>query len=374
MNKTLKIVAAMTVSIVVITAGAVWWGYAHLTGLVQSRLRTVMGDDLSIGSVVAHWNRIELSKIVLIRRGNGTFDKRLAIDRLELNPRLKSLLSGRLELGVIRIENPYVLMEIAPDGSLIKPVPEGKKASGETAGGAALPVTIDGITISGGKLDVLDWSVGRRNVVGLSNPKERYHHTSFKEILFEIGKQEIPLADVVVPLKLSLNSSGGGTLEIHGKLSPKTLECSLNLAIRDLNIVHYRPYFQKSGDLTIKSGYVSIGSDISVSKRQLKAPGTILLKQLTFDQSGARGIMMGIPAFALVNFMADNKGELKVDFSLNGSLDNPRFTVRESFVNQVASSISGKLGIATAGSVGSGIIGGAGTGVIKGLIKAFGDR
>lgn len=373
MTQIKKVVPALLVVLLAVSGGVIWWGYAHLTGLVQSQVRAIMGDDLSIGTVTAHWNRIELKKVVLLRRGKGPFDKRLAIDRIELTPRLKSIMSRRLELGTIKLENPYVLVEITPDGSPILPVPQPKDPAKDT-GGKPLPVIIDGITVSGGTIDVLDWYAGRKHAAGLSNPKDGYHFVSFSDIVFDFGAIEIPMLDAMVPLHLALKSQGGGTLSVRGSISPKTLESQLKLDIRELSLVRYRPYFLKPGDLGITSGLVSVGSDISVAKRQLKAPGTIVLKDLVFDQSGSKGIMMGLPAWALVSFLSDNKGELKVEFSLNGSLDNPRFTIRESFVNQVASAISDKLGIATAGSVGSGIVGGAGSGVIKGLMKAFGGK
>jgi hypothetical protein len=53
-----------------------------------------------------------------------------------------------------------------------------------------------------------------------------------------------------------------------------------------------------------------------------------------------KGIIMGLPAWALIKFMADNNGKLKLNFPSKGSLDNPRFTVRDSFAREVASAIS----------------------------------
>lgn len=50
--------------------------------------------------------------------------------------------------------------------------------------------------------------------------------------------------------------------------------------------------------------------------------------------------MIGLPAWALIMFMADNNGKLKLNFPSKGSLDNPRFTVRDSFAREMASAIS----------------------------------
>jgi hypothetical protein len=374
MGKTLKYVTVTVVTLFAISAGAIWWGYAHLTSLLQGQLRTIMGNDLSVGTVNAHWDHIELQRVLLLRHGKDPFDKRLAVDRIVLHPRIKSLLSRRLELGIIRIDNPYLLLELAPDGSVVKPALKIRTAGVDNNQSKPLPVLIDGIVINGGKLDLLDWCAGRKRGVGLSNPKERYHHLRFSEIAFEIGRQQFPSLDEAVPMRLSLTGEGGGLLTLKGWISSKTGNCSLRLDLKGLNIIHYRPYFMKEGDLGITSGHVSVACNISVAKRQLVAPGTIVLKDLTFDKTGGKGIMMGLPTWALVNFMANNNGELKVNFSLNGSLDNPHFAIRDSFANEVASALSRKLGITTASSVGKGIIGGVGTSVVKGLMKTFGGK
>jgi hypothetical protein len=375
MGKGFKYAALSIVILLAVSAGTVWWGYAHLTGLLQGQLRKIAGNDLSIGKVIAHWDRIELEKVVLLRHGNRPFDKRLSVERIELNPRLKSLMSGRLELGVIQIVNPYLLLEIAPDGSLVKPALMTKKAdNGAKQDDRPLPVVIDGIVINGGRMEILDWGAGRKKAVGLSNPKERYHRLRFSEIAFELGRLQFPTLDEPTPLRLSLKDEGGGLLTMDGMVSTRGGDCNLKLDLKGLKIIHYRPYFMKEGDLGISSGEASVASNISVVKRQLTTPGTVTLKGLAFDDSGSKGILMGLPAKALINFMADNNGELKVNFSLNGSLDNPRFTVRDSFAHEVASAISRKLGITTPAVVGKGIIGGFGTRVVRGVMNAFGGN
>jgi hypothetical protein len=374
MGKGFKYAALSIVILLAISAGTVWWGYAHLTGLLQDQLRKIAGNDLSIGKVIAHWDRIELEKVVLLRHGNRPFGKRLSVERIELNPRLKSLMSGRLELGAIQIVNPYLLLEIAPDGSVVKPDLKTQKAGGGKDDVKPLPVVIDGIVINGGRMEILDWCAGRKRGVGLSNPKERYHRLRFSEIAFELGRLQFPTLDEPTPLRLSLKDEGGGLLTMNGMVSTRGGDCNLKLDLKGLKIIHYRPYFMKEGDLGIASGEASVASNISVTRRQLTAPGTVTLKGLAFDNSGSKGILMGLPARALINFMADNNGELKVNFSLNGSLDNPRFTVRDSFAHEMASAISRKLGITTPAGVGEGIIGGFGTRVVRGVMNAFGGK
>lgn len=351
--------------------GAAWFGYAHLTGLVQGRLRGLIGNNFSIGEVSAHWNRVELTRIRIARQGKGTFDRRFAIDRVVLRPRLLSLFTGNLELGDIDLENPYLLLEITPDGSFMPLLQPSSQKSPAT--GPAMPIVIDGIHISGGKIELLDWHVGQRGAVGLSNPAEHYNLLRLQDICLDVGKLNYPPADQMTKINLSLKSLGGGELTLSGKLAPKTLDSRLRLDIKALNILNYRPYFLKKGDLNVTKGSLTAGCDIAISSRQLKAPGTIVLTDLTFDRAGTKGVLMGIPTWAMVKLMSDNQNGLKVDFALSGSLDNPHFSIRQSLLEQVATALSSKIGISSAVSVGKGIIG-IGEKGLKGLFGVFGGK
>jgi len=368
-----KITAGLIV-LLLLAFGAAWWGYTHLTGMVQARLRDVVGNDLTIGTVTARWNRVELEQVRLARHGAGPFDRRIAIGRVVLRPRLVSLFSGRLELADISIESPYLLLEIAPDGSFVRPFPTQQPRRITAPGGPSIPVTVGSLHISGGSVDILDWHIARnKGVVGVSNPGDGYHLLRLDNLDLAMGKLDAPLADRRTPLKLSFRFHGGGDLTLRGDLSPKSLDSHLRLDITGLNITRFRPYFLKQGDLGVSAGTVALGSDISIEKRLLKAPGTITLKNLALQKAGTKGALLGVPAWALVKFMSDSHDELKVAFSLNGSLDNPRFTIRQSLMEQIASALSSKIGVPTVTSVGKGIIG-IGEKSIKGVMGIFGGK
>lgn len=354
-----------------IMLGAAWWGYGHLTSLVQQQLRGVIGNSLTIGKASVRWNRVELEQVRLLRQGTDPFPQRMAIERLVLRPRLTSLFSGRLELGEISLDKPYLLLEIAPDGTLVNPFPPRPTPGGRTKSGPALPVTISGLKISDGTIDLIDRHVARLSSVGLSNPSQHYHQLKFNQIDLKLGAFDIPATNRVAQLQLAMKMQGGGALDLKGSLSPLTRDSTLQLGVSDLAITRLRPYFIKKGDLDVTAGLLSVHCAIAVEKRYLKAPGEIVLKELSFDQSGSEGFWKGMPVWALKKVIADSKGDLRVKFVMNGSLDNPRFTVRQSFIELLATGLSSKIGIASASSIGKGLIDSGSSGV-KGLLKVFG--
>jgi len=368
-GKVRKIIALCLGVLVLIMLTGAWWGYGHLTTLVQQQLRGVFGNDLTIGKVSVRWNRVELDQVRL-RRSSGPFPQRLAIERLVLRPRLVSLFSGRLELGDISLDKPYLLLEIAPDGSLVNLLPSRPTPARQTKSGPNLPVTISGLKISEGSIDLIDRHVARLGSVGLSNPREQYHQLKFHQIALKLGAFDIPGTNRSAPLQLTLKVQGNGTLALKGRLSPKSLDSELQLDVSNLDITRLRPYFIKKGDLDVTSGLLSVQSSIVIEKRHLKAPGEIVLKELAFDQSG-KGFWKGMPVWALKKVVADSKGDLRVKFAMNGNLDNPKFTVRQSFIELLATGLSSRIGIPTASGIGKDLIDSGSSGV-KGLLKMFG--
>lgn len=350
----------------------VWWGYAHLTALIQSRLRDVVGSDISVEKVTARWNRIELDQVRIARHGNGSFANRFSCDRVVINPSLLSLFSGRLDITGIIIEKPYFLLEINPNGSFAKILPS-RPVAATTPSSAALPVRIAAMKISNGAIDLLDWQVARKNVIGVSNPREHYHLTRLQDVSFSAGTLTIPTSEQSMPVRLELNSKGGGHMLIAGDIAPKGLNSHLKLDLTSLNILQFRPYFQKKGDLEISAGTLSATSTLAIDKRILNAPGSLHLKGLSFDHSSTKGVLLGVPSWALLSFLSDNKGELSVQFKLNGSLDNPRFSIQQSLTDQVATALSSKIGVPTVSGVGKGLFG-IGEKSIKGIFGITGTK
>jgi hypothetical protein len=283
-----------------------------------------------------------------------------------------SLFSGRLDINEVLLEKPYLLLEINPDGSFAKILPP-RTATPAGSSAATLPLRLDGVRISQGTIELLDWQVARRHVIGVSNPHERYHLTTLQAVTFSAGAFTIPVSGQPMPMRLELSAKGGGHLLIAGDIAPKGLDTHLKFELNGLNITHYRPYFLKQGDLDVTAGILSATCSLTINKRTLNAPGSLHLKGLSFDHSSTKGALLGVPAWALVTFLSDNKDELSVPFTLNGDLDNPRFSIHQSLVDQVATALSSKVGVPTVSGVGRGILG-IGEKGIRGLLGITGRK
>lgn len=347
---------------------------ANLSRVAEAGLRRLLGPELVVGRVEMHWNRISFHQLRIGNRGADN-PPRLQIQRLIITPSLRSLFAERFQIGRIQVDTPRILIEIAADGKVVSPLPapaaqrEGK-ASGS---GRYLAVTIGAVAVNRGEVTILDRHVARVGGQGMSNPREQYHLARFTDVSFTAGRIDLPDTGRTVPFKLTAKAPVNGTLTFEGTVAPATRNGSATLALRQWDITRFRPYYQKPGDMTATKGSLSADCSISIRERHLNAPGTIRLKDMTVDAAGARGLFFGMPAKAVLWFLENNKDEIAVDFTVSGSLDNPRFKVKQAFVDQVGSALARKMGIPILGDMGKGLVDMGAKG-IRGIKGLFGGK
>jgi hypothetical protein len=104
-----------------------------------------------------------------------------------------------------------------------------------------------------------------------------------------------------------------------------------------------------------------------VSDNVLKAPGKLTLTSLELSSGNT---FMGMPRAAVVGLLKDRNQRISVDFTLQGRLDDPAFSLNEGFSTRVATSVAESLGVSLGGLVRG--VGSAGSSVVKGVGEAVG--
>ncbi len=137
----------------------------------------------------------------------------------------------------------------------------------------------------------------------------------------------------------------------------------------DLTIL--APYATREVDMVISGGTMDLSADISLKGRNIRVPATTVLKGLEFrEEKGVKGTFLGIPR-SMVLALLKKDNEIKLDFVLEGGLDNPRFSLRETFVKRVTVGIASKLGLPVT-ELGETVIVG-GTRILKETTKTITD-
>ena len=354
----LRLFLAFIIIVVLLAAAVIFWLSRNLTHLVEQALRRTYGQELSLGRVEAGWNRVLLHDLRLKRPEGGVGGDRISIGKVVMTPRFSALFSRRIEIDLLRLEHPRLLIEIAPDGTLINPFTP-RPVAVPVVGGTAtspLPTAIGRMEIDGGEIVFLDRSSKRLKMPGVSNPREGFHLLPLTDLWFHAGRLEFPLKGGPLPVSLFLAAPGPGSLRISGTFDPVTLDTQLKITLSHWDLTRLRPYYLKPGNLDVTHGFLDGDATVSIVAKKLHAPGEIRIKGLEVARTGSQGMFLGMSAKAFLSVMKNDKGEIRSSFLLDGDLNNPRYKVRQSLVAQIGGGLAHKLGVPVVADVGSGII------------------
>ncbi|TMH04428.1 MAG: DUF748 domain-containing protein, partial [Betaproteobacteria bacterium] len=175
----------------------------------------------------------------------------------------------------------------------------------------------------------------------------------------------LPALDKAIQIELEGLFKGtqqrDGTLNISGELTPTTRDAALHARFKGVDLIALQPYLVKVSETGIKRGTLDLDVRANVDNNKLHAPGQLTLIGLELNSGGGLlGTFAGVPRQAVLAAMSD-KGRIDVKFTLDGRLDDPSFSLNESFATRIASGLAESLGVSV-----SGVVKGV-EGVVKGL-------
>jgi hypothetical protein len=335
MNKRLKVAFIITGITFVIFGIAIALLIKNANRIIKHELESFFGKDFSVQRIDLHWGKVEALDISF---KNPAGQEVFKTDRLILEADFIGLLKKQYILSHISLENPYILLKKDSKGEFVSPFPKkglSSKAEGEKP---MPPVFFKKIQIRNGSLDYLDGSVASRPVL----TKLRNVELEFKELAF-------PLRDKFSSYELSADIPGKqntGTLRSNGKIKLINKDMDGKVEIKKRDITELKPYFQKKGDVNVTRGTIDMNMDVKIRSNKITAPGKAVLKELEFEKgSGIGNTFLNMPLSAVVSFLKNNNNEIVVNFVIEGDLDNPKFNLRESFMNEISIAMAEKLGL-----------------------------
>lgn len=321
--------------VIVVVVGVLFLNYANK--VVKAQLESALGTGFSVREIKLSWGEVAAFHILLKNKEGRTV---LAISDLRLQANFRSLLRREFCCSYLAMSEPYVFMEIDPQGKLINPSLPGVE-SREKAKRPLPAVIIEEARIVNGSLDYLDRQPPAGPVfIKVRNMDVKLHHIAFPSTpnssLYAIDAQVLGTREVG-----KIRSKGKIKLTAHG-----IEDMESTIAIRDLDIVPFRPYFQKKGEVTVTQGFLHLDMEVKVHNRKLNAPGRAVLRGLEFESGPGMGNkFLGLPLAMAIAILKNKNNEITVDFVLDGDLNNPHFHFRESIVRKLSLAIASKLGI-----------------------------
>jgi hypothetical protein len=350
-------------AIVVLLAAAGLAGVHFATKALKSQVEAALGADAEVGSITLGFSSIDVEGVRIKGPKGWPAEDALRARRIVIVPELADLLSAKVRLKRIEVDDAYLSVLRTREGTLrlLPSLLEKPAAPGEKGGG--VPVTIGTVLLKGGALELFDATLRTPpHKVRLENLQAKIDDIRIPELT---GKTGITIDGTIKGVQHN------GSLSIKGWAEIASKDSEIAMMLKGVDMLALQPYLIKAAETGVKRGQLDLDIKSSVKKNQLRAPGNLTLIGLELAPSGGTfGTFMGVPRQAAIGALKDRNGRINIQFTLEGNITDPKFSLNESLAMRMGSSVAGVLGISVEGLAKG--VGGAAEGVGSAVRKLFG--
>ena len=179
---------------------------------------------------------------------------------------------------------------------------------------------------------------------------------TLSNLQFEVDQASHP--DVSTSL-FKLNSEVGqfGKLDASGSVTAADFGQSTQVTLKgeQLDLVPLSNTVRQILDRGIKSGLLSIDSEVSIESRQLTASNALRIDQLklsgvgkTAEGESSDALKLGMPLNTALSLLKDKNDRIELDLPVSGSIDNPEFglasVIQVALAKSITSAVTTKVG------------------------------
>lgn len=181
---------------------------------------------------------------------------------------------------------------------------------------APLSIEVQTITLQGGRVTFRDRQVTPAYATNLSDLGGR---------VSGLSSEQARLAEVDLRGKMD----GYAPLAITGRIQPLARELFVDLkaAFQGADLTPATPYAGKYAGYAIDKGKLSFDVSYKIQGRKLESQNVVVLDQFTFGDRIESPTATKLPVRFAIALLKDRKGEIRLDLPVNGSLDDPQFSV-----------------------------------------------
>jgi hypothetical protein len=370
LGKGLKVVLIVVVIVAAVLAITVALAVKYSNQIIKGELERRLGKEFSIERVDLTWGHVEAVGVTL---KNQSGKEVIKVGGLSASADFMGLIRGKYVVSLLTIKDPYLFLEIDSKGNIVNPVLPKELTSGEEAASdkkperPVPPVIIKKMQVINGSIDYMDRKTPVVPVL-----------TKIRTVDFTINDVSLPFADIFSTYILNASipgTLGTGKIESEGKVKIKTKDMDIKANVHGLDITAFKPYFQKESPVDVTKGFLNLTMNAKVVSEKLNAPGTVVLKDLDFQSGpGAKAKFLGVPLSLVVALLKKNNDEISVNFVMKGDLNNPKFDLKESFMDKLSIGMADKLGLSLKGITESVIgTGSRGAGDLDTAVKNVGE-
>ena len=241
----------------------------------------------------------------------------------------------KLALGSVAMDGFYARLIVNPDGTLnlqqlLAPQSSAPEvvSSGpamQTAGVATkelpppktdreLPVSIGRVALADGEVEFSDFFV---------RPNYSAH------LMAVTGSVSGLSAVQAGNVELDARVENTAPVEVRGTVNPFARDLTLDLTAtaKDVDLPPLTPYSAKYAGYGIQKGKLSLEVHYQIDNRKLVASNKLVLDQLTFGERVESPTATKLPVLLAVSLLKDRDGVIHLDLPIEGTLDDPKFSV-----------------------------------------------
>lgn len=356
------------IAVLVLVAGGIV-GFRMAVGIIKGKIVEALGPESEVKDLKVGWFTVEVDGLRIKGRQGWPAADALRVERVVIAPSVRSLLSDTIRISSITVVRPYLSALRTRDGKLqvVPSLLEGPAQKGKgPAGPPARAVAVSRLTVEDGAAELFDATVAQPPV---KIRLERIQGTVRNVIVPSLkGKSQFDLTAVVKGVRRDGRGSLAGWAEGASK------DSSVKTELRSLDLVTFQPYLSKAAETRIQNGALDLDLQSEVRNNHIQAPGKVVITDLEFaPAAGALDTFMGLPRAAIVNFLKNKDNKIVVNFTIEGDINNPQFTLREAFATRMASGMAEILGLSIRGvAEGVGTLGRKGVETAGEAVKGLG--
>jgi len=339
---------ALSIIVVLIVGGIV--GFRVAVRVLKGKVVEALGPNSEIRDIRLGWSSVNVEGLRIKGPSWWPEADALQAERAVVVPSLRSLISRQYRVRSITIVKPYLSVLRTKEGKfLVLPgLLTGTASEGQAdtlSRPAAYPmVTIGRITLEDGVVELYDATVAQPPLkIRLEQIKSTVRGMAVPGLK---GKSRFELAGIVKGVQRD------GQIKMEGWVEVGTRNSSVKTELRSVDLVVLQPYLIKAGEKGVQKGTFDLDLQSDVSNNQLKAPGKATISDMEFvPAEGGFDTFMGLPRRAVLAFLLRNENKITVDFVLEGDINNPQFSLNQTFTTRLAFAMANVLGLNFPGMV-----------------------
>lgn len=356
----------------VLFAALIVVGWRAAVDRLERQVLEALGPDAQLRDLHVVWPGVVVVEDLRLKApARWPAQETLRADRVEVVPTLRSLTTERAIVDRVSIEGAYLSVLRTREGRLellptLMERARNRKDAASPGEPRAVPhaVTLERIELKGAVVDFYDASVREPRPVNLRlvDVEARLDDLKLPEL---DGRSALGLDGRVTgeppprdaggrnepprdpdDENAKKGGPGDGTLHVEGWLQVATKESELRIVLENVDLVALEPYLIKRSETGVERGRLSLDLKSKVRERRLHAPGRLVLDDLQLEPGGGlRGTFMGMPRNAVIAGLKRGGDRIELDFTLEGDLDNTRFSLNETLATRVAVGTAQALGV-----------------------------